>query len=631
MPFGWMATSPQYPLVPATLPCLADRDGQAPRLAVSTPACIEMRRSFKAYLCRDRVLAPSAHSAHSANAKSSRAPEAWTGRACRSFLRTLRGAGQASLASHMDSVSESMGKIEVTGWLVLDDKRSAEVRAPCHGVVVDLPSVVDVSLPRVVLVFTSSDRFQAQQRFLASKHGDAQSLLDLGMQVDALAWVEAHRKPIVKHKLSCPKGHAVFCSLGLGQAFSRGERLYSHGLAIQARCRLPDELAKHVAPLVRARLYPRHLFGGTEFIPAQVADIRGCGRPGMKEVILNADPAAVRLPLHTELDILIDAPRLTGRRRAEDLLAAQEAALSVRLPQIIRGANRPVEIRRAEAEMDKAREEAAATAAPPPDPVPDRPKPATYEVGHSAKRTRRPGKLVPTDGDLTQREWERAGITTVTATERILRPSITVLAVRLASGGEVGSIPDPVPTAGTKDGTQKAAALPGRLELRLSASEWARLSRADIAAEIHRREQPVIDVLLPVVEARNSSNGSHIVQLPVPRALAALPTGAGVWLRLRCAETIAPCLAVPRSAVLCDVNGSRVLLHAGPGRLVPSEVIVGLEADGWIEVRRGLRAGDALAFDIKETVHAVALAKGVTAAAARAEDWSKIRSGRSRR
>ncbi len=73
---------------------------------------------------------------------------------------------------------------------------------------------------------------------------------------------------------------------------------------------------------------------------------------------------------------------------------------------------------------------------------------------------------------------------------------------------------------------------------------------------------------------------------------------------------------------LCGEAGGRrerariITQQAGPGDAV----------GGVVGVRRGLRAGDALAFDIKETVHAVALAKGVTAAAARAEDWSKIRS-----
>lgn len=527
-----------------------------------------------------------------------------------------------------------MGKIEVRGHLLLDDRRSAQVRAPCGGAVADLPSVADVAKPRVVLVFTSTERMQAQQRFLASKFRDAQPLVDLGMDAGAVAWIEANSKPIVQHKLSCPKGHVVQCSVDLGQQFGRGERLFLHGSAMQARCYVPDELAAKIAPRARARLYPEHWFGGAEFIDAQVADIRGCWQPRQKEVILDATGSAVHLPLVTALTIFIEVPTLQGRRRVDDLLAAQDDGSTVRPPQIVRGANRPLADRMAEALKNEAQAKAAAAAARPPDPVPDRPKPAPYEPVQSTKRTRSTSAKAADDEGLTRREWERARITTIVAMERALRPSATVLAVlavRVMSDEELSRFPDPFRSPVLPSHVTDPALSADRLEVRLSAEIWARLSRADIEAEIHQPGQPVIQGVVSASGVRTARDGSLIVQLSMLQGVAGPQKGGSVWLRLRSAEAVGPCLSVPRSAVLQTEGRSQVLLHVAPGRLVPADVSIGMEADGWIEVRTGLKAGQAVAFDIAETVRAAAQTKEVTAASARAEDRARIRSGRNKR
>jgi Cu(I)/Ag(I) efflux system membrane fusion protein len=51
-------------------------------------------------------------------------------------------------------------------------------------------------------------------------------------------------------------------------------------------------------------------------------------------------------------------------------------------------------------------------------------------------------------------------------------------------------------------------------------------------------------------------------------------------------------LAVPSSAVLQTPQGDYVMLGEGSGHFLPVQVALGPEADGWVEIRRGIRAGD---------------------------------------
>ena len=53
-----------------------------------------------------------------------------------------------------------------------------------------------------------------------------------------------------------------------------------------------------------------------------------------------------------------------------------------------------------------------------------------------------------------------------------------------------------------------------------------------------------------------------------------------------------PALAVPSNAVLQTSEGNYAMLAQGQGHFLPVEVALGPEADGWVEVRKGLKAGD---------------------------------------
>ena len=51
-------------------------------------------------------------------------------------------------------------------------------------------------------------------------------------------------------------------------------------------------------------------------------------------------------------------------------------------------------------------------------------------------------------------------------------------------------------------------------------------------------------------------------------------------------------LAVPQSAVLHTDQGDFVILAQGDGHFLPAQVALGAQADGWVEVREGLKAGE---------------------------------------
>lgn len=53
-----------------------------------------------------------------------------------------------------------------------------------------------------------------------------------------------------------------------------------------------------------------------------------------------------------------------------------------------------------------------------------------------------------------------------------------------------------------------------------------------------------------------------------------------------------PALAVPSNAVLQTPEGNYAMLAQGQGHFLPVQVALGPEADGWVEVRKGLKAGD---------------------------------------
>jgi len=68
----------------------------------------------------------------------------------------------------------------------------------------------------------------------------------------------------------------------------------------------------------------------------------------------------------------------------------------------------------------------------------------------------------------------------------------------------------------------------------------------------------------------------------------------GMYLRVALAQkqASAPVLAVPEEALIATGSSNRVIVASGEGHFQAVNVTPGLSADGWTEIRRGLKAGD---------------------------------------
>jgi len=69
----------------------------------------------------------------------------------------------------------------------------------------------------------------------------------------------------------------------------------------------------------------------------------------------------------------------------------------------------------------------------------------------------------------------------------------------------------------------------------------------------------------------------------------------GMYINAIVRGTPKTALAVPADAVLRSAHVSYVMVAQGAGHFLPTEVLLGPEADGWVEVRRGLMSGDQVA------------------------------------
>jgi Cu(I)/Ag(I) efflux system membrane fusion protein len=67
----------------------------------------------------------------------------------------------------------------------------------------------------------------------------------------------------------------------------------------------------------------------------------------------------------------------------------------------------------------------------------------------------------------------------------------------------------------------------------------------------------------------------------------------GMYLQVQLAQNAGakPVLAIPQEALIGSGDRNRVLIAEGNGHFAPVEVVAGLAQDGWVEIKKGLQAG----------------------------------------
>ena len=174
-------------------------------------------------------------------------------------------------------------------------------------------------------------------------------------------------------------------------------------------------------------------------------------------------------------------------------------------------------------------------------------------------------------------------------------------------GTAVKYVPVRAPASGTivmKDVVEGTAQPAGKTLMRI-----ADLSQVWIEAEVYETDLPLIEVgmavevSLPYLPNRSfegtvdyiypwlagaSRTGRVRLSLPNPQGVLKPDMFADVKLKARLAES----LAVPDSAVVFAGETRVVFEDLGDGRLAPRFVETGRQADGWIEIVKGLEPGD---------------------------------------
>jgi Cu(I)/Ag(I) efflux system membrane fusion protein len=90
----------------------------------------------------------------------------------------------------------------------------------------------------------------------------------------------------------------------------------------------------------------------------------------------------------------------------------------------------------------------------------------------------------------------------------------------------------------------------------------------------------------------NAATRTGRVRIEIPNAERLLKPDMYATVELPAAAVSAPVVAVPDSAVLDSGTRQVVLIERAPGRFEPRAVTIGIRADGFVEVRSGVVAGD---------------------------------------
>jgi Cu(I)/Ag(I) efflux system membrane fusion protein len=181
----------------------------------------------------------------------------------------------------------------------------------------------------------------------------------------------------------------------------------------------------------------------------------------------------------------------------------------------------------------------------------------------------------------------------------------------VASAGAPGeSVSFPSPASGfviEKNVVEGAAIEAGTRLYRIAA-----LGRVWVEADVYERDLPRVRtgqtarVTLDHVEARAYEGKIAYVypyvddktrsgRVRVELANGDLALRPGMYAQVEIAADLGPRLQVPQSAVVYTGPRRLVFVDLGQGRFRPTEIHVGSEADGMLEVERGLAAGDVVA------------------------------------
>ncbi|CDQ08949.1 Putative copper efflux transporter, RND family, MFP subunit CusB [Acidithiobacillus ferrivorans] len=96
-----------------------------------------------------------------------------------------------------------------------------------------------------------------------------------------------------------------------------------------------------------------------------------------------------------------------------------------------------------------------------------------------------------------------------------------------------------------------------------------------------------LNFLYPTLDPKNRTVTARL-SFPNPGGMLRPGTYSDATVLASAAET----LAVPSSAVLRTTQGDYVMLGEGQGHFLPVQVALGPEADGWVAIDKGLKAGD---------------------------------------
>ncbi|MGL4726722.1 MAG: efflux RND transporter periplasmic adaptor subunit [Scandinavium sp.] len=100
-----------------------------------------------------------------------------------------------------------------------------------------------------------------------------------------------------------------------------------------------------------------------------------------------------------------------------------------------------------------------------------------------------------------------------------------------------------------------------------------------------------VSEVLPQLETTTRTLKARIV-LDNPQQK--LKPGMYVRVALAKSQPAAPVLAIPEEALIATGNGTRVILSTGNGHFRSVDVTPGVSADGWTEIRSGLKEGDSV-------------------------------------